>query len=698
MLADATGHLRPPVFDVDAEAHQISFEQLVGAAFARGSLSFRARARGPLDDLEVALDVSPGQTLRLFGESCALPAATAIHLGGDGVTLRDFRLRGSHGAELAIAGRVGLTGQLALSLDVRDFPFGKLPALAEADLPFSGRLSGRLQASGSTRAPLLAGRLTIDQATFQGRPIGGGALAITPRPGGAIHAEGQVIEGVTVDGTLAPAQGGLRGLATLQLRAVRLDPFLSLLPGGARAAGVVSGTLGARLGPSEAPSVEGRLSELALTVTGALPPRSRAGATAPPSPIHTLELHAVSEVRLSARAGGGPMRIEPARFAGTAGSVELWGETERGRSRGGVRGRLTLGAVAPLVLPWLSRLSGDLDFDVAAEAARAGATPVVTGTVQVATPVSFRIAGFPFDAHVASGRVRLGDDGVTHLDLPLTLGRGTMQLTGTVTSPVRGGPLIALDLAGDLDAHLLALAAPGAVTSAEGSAHLVAHLEGPPEHPSLSARLRPATVTLALRALPIFPLALTGGQIDVDDRSVTVRALQIDVARKIAVTIGAPGDGAAALDFGSLFDPRPARVALPLRGRLTAMPIPPAIIDDASFQLRLDGDLSRRARLAGEVTLARGRVPRARDKAAAGAAKPAASPWRSRPELGRVELALHARSQGGALTVEVPHLPDVHVDIDYRVGGTIAKPQVSGAAQGADLYSSFLLFLRGLFQ
>ena len=49
------------------------------------------------------------------------------------------------------------------------------------------------------------------------------------------------------------------------------------------------------------------------------------------------------------------------------------------------------------------------------------------------------------------------------------------------------------------------------------------------------------------------------------------------------------------------------------------------------------------------------------------------------------------------MTVEIPG-PDVHVDVDYHVTGTAAKPKVAGNLEGADLYSSFLLLLRKVFQ
>src|SRR5581483_8914722 len=227
-LADAAGHLQPPVLDVDARVRGLSITELVGPSFASGVLRFRARARGTLDGMTLAIDVPSDQTVRVFGELFHLPGSTVVQAGDQGLAVRDFRLRGADGTEIGLAGRIDRTGQLGLTLDVRAFPIGMLPAVAEAALPFSGQISGQLRAGGSVRAPELTGEMTIDQATFQGRSIGGGRLVVTPRAGGAIHAVGQVIEGVSVEGTLAPQANGPSGVATMQLRSLRLDPFLSL--------------------------------------------------------------------------------------------------------------------------------------------------------------------------------------------------------------------------------------------------------------------------------------------------------------------------------------------------------------------------------------------------------------------------------------------------------------------------------------
>jgi hypothetical protein len=721
-LTDAAGHLQPPIVDVDARARRISFTRLAGATFATGVLDFRARLRGALDDLTATVEVPAGQSLRVFGEVCELPASTTARFDGQALTLPDFRLRGRSGAELAFDGRIQRDGEVAVELGVRDFPIGQLPGLAEAGLPFAGTLSGAMRATGPVREPRFAGRLTIDHVRFQDRPIGGGALTVWPGPRGALHATGQIVEGVTVEGTMAPVEGSVRGEATMRLRAVRLDPFLASLPGGARAAGVVSGTLTARVDPHLAPQLDGQLSELALTVIGAIPPPARshgklaAPAAAPAPP--TLELHAVNQVRVSVRDGGKLLTLEAARFAGTPGSLEIGGQSVAGQASGWARGRLTLGSIAPVVLPWsrgvLTGLAGDLDFDLAA---RSGPTadPVVTGTVRVANPVSLRIAGLPLEARLASGTLRLDGDATTHLDLPITVGAGTLRLTGVVTSPVEGDPRVSIDLDGDLDAKLLALGAPRAVAWARGSARLTAHLQGRPlragvptgDDLALRARLLPSPITLALRAAPELTIELGGGPIDLDQQLVSVRALRVRAAGQADVTVGAPADGPAVIAIGPLLRPRAGRVSVPVRGRLTAVPVAPLVVDDASFALRLDGDLARRARLTGEVTVTAAHVPPGatkRSKAAPaagtkpGPGAPAASSWARRPELARLDLDVRARARPGAITVELDNLPDVHVGVDYRVRGTPLAPQISGNLQGADLFSSFALFLRRVFQ
>jgi hypothetical protein len=277
-----------------------------------------------------------------------------------------------------------------------------------------------------------------------------------------------------------------------------------------------------------------------------------------------------------------------------------------------------------------------------------------------------------------------------------------LRLAGTVSEPAFTGEQrrIALGLEGDLDAQLLSLMAPGLVASANGAARLEARADGLAERPAIRARLRPGEITVTLRALPILPIKIAGGKIDADDRTVTISELTVGVAvgahGRIDATVGAAADGVAAMSYGSLMDPHPTRFALPIRGRVTATPVSPVVVDDARFALRADGDVTGRARVSGEILLEKAHVPNATSAAAKAPAAPA-STASSRSELARIDLDVSARAEGGAGPGGMPG-PNVHVDVDYRITGTAAKPKVVGKFEGADVYSSFLLLLRRIFQ
>src|SRR5262249_26085258 len=160
-----------------------------------------------------------------------------------------------------------------------------------------------------------------------------------------------------------------------------------------------------------------------------------------------------------------------------------------------------------------------------------------------------------------------------------------------------------------------------------------------------------------------------------DDHGASITDLRVAAGAAnagIAATIGAAPDSAATLSYGSLLEPRPARIVVPVRGHVSSTPVAPAVIDDARFALRADGDLTQRTRVSGEIIIDKAHVPRAAlSKAASGSASGSASPKSTRPELARVDLDLTARSHGGAVDVDLPG-PDLHVDVDYRITGTAA--------------------------
>ena len=48
--------------------------------------------------------------------------------------------------------------------------------------------------------------------------------------------------------------------------------------------------------------------------------------------------------------------------------------------------------------------------------------------------------------------------------------------------------------------------------------------------------------------------------------------------------------------------------------------------------------------------------------------------------------------------VDVPHLPDLRVNLDMHVGGTVKRPVITGQPSGANIYSRFVLGLASLFR
>ncbi len=147
---------------------------------------------------------------------------------------------------------------------------------------------------------------------------------------------------------------------------------------------------------------------------------------------------------------------------------------------------------------------------------------------------------------MSSGEIRLDDNGVARLDLPVTLGAGVLGLAGTVTEPAFTGgaagsrstssPAISCPCAG--------ARAPQLIATARGTARLDARAEGTAARPAMRARLRPGNIVVTLRALPILPSTVRGGQIEVGDHAATVSALVVGVGvgahAGVDATVGAP--------------------------------------------------------------------------------------------------------------------------------------------------------------
>jgi hypothetical protein len=442
------GWLPAPVSDLKVQADRVSIEQLIGNAFVTGAISARLRVSGPLGENDVRVAFPPREGLHILGEWYELPPAISFRLDGEGLQGGPVRVRGDEGAELGAAGRIGLDGHLDLAVTVHQYPFRKLPALKDADLPFSGRLSGQLRLTGDAEQPRMVGALSIDGARFRDQPIGGGLLAITSESQGRIRARGQLMEGVSMDGTLAPRAAGLEGDGAVQFDRLRMDPFLAGLPGGIKAVGTVTGNARMQMAAGSAPSFSVRLTEVTLALKG---PATKSAA---------MDLRTDGEVRLSIRGGrNAAMRLQPVRLVGAAGSFLVAGDSDGGMSSATVSGRLNLAALASLAAPWIDALSGAVDLDLRAAVDRVGRTRVAKGRVSIATPVSFRLRDQRAlgVAQIHAGQIDVDDETVSLRSVELGIGHlvrmtigAERALPGTILLRMTGPRAIdlgAIDLA-----------------------------------------------------------------------------------------------------------------------------------------------------------------------------------------------------------------------------------------------------------
>jgi hypothetical protein len=124
-----------------------------------------------------------------------------------------------------------------------------------------------------------------------------------------------------------------------------------------------------------------------------------------------------------------------------------------------------------------------------------------------------------------------------------------------------------------------------------------------------------------------------------------------------------------------------------------------ATVDHAKVALRVRGT-SRQLALSGNVDLMSAHVRADALKGSSGgggAGKSGKGPLAGHPEIETMALDVRVRSDGGALHVDVNNLPDLRVDVDMHVGGTVKKPSITGGPRGANVWSRFVLALVRLF-
>lgn len=680
--------LPSPAIDVRLAVAGLSIERLLGARLISGQLSLQARARGTFEALTLQARLTGGQRVRMLGGTMGLPAVLSLSLAGGTITLAPLTLTGAAGETLAARGTITTAGRLAFQARATSLPLRPLIAWAAGvpanEVPVDGRLATELALAGDLAAPSATGTVTLEGAQFRGQPLGGGVLAITTGAQGQLRAHGMLVDALPLDAVLQLAPSGARLTATLTLDRVALDPFLvplaARLPA-ARMTGEASGILALSLSPGAAPKLEATLSHLALS--------ARAPGSVPGPP---LTLESPGPVHVTARLGA--IRLDPARFSGSAGDLLLAGEWRGDSGSGRARGRLKVAAFAPWAGKAVTSLDGELDVDATLGFGRGGAT--AAGSVTIAAPVRARLATLPFDVAASAGRLVLGDHGASVDDLVLEVAGARLRAAGRFTVDGVGPPRVALSFRGAFEARRLEALARGYLRDAEGEASVTGHLDGVFSRPVLHARLNVAGVAFTL--MPgANRLRFAGGDIAVQGGTPSLTAslshvdLRIGDGNQLVVGGDAGGPGRVRLTSGGALE-----VDLPAQGRVRALATPVAIVDSAAFGVRLTGVPGESLRLAGTIFIDAAHVPPSlrRPKKPA----PAAPGDTARAVLNATRLDLRIRSQPRAVTVEVAHVPDLHAALDYHLGGTVGTPEAKGSLKPAGVYSAVAFFLARLLE
>jgi len=685
----ARAWLASPAFDLTLEAARTSVEQLLGTRLVTGEISLRARARGTLQALTLDARVPAGQRVRVLGQTLDLPRTLSLSLDGGTITLAPLVLSGASGDKLAAEGSVTTAGGLALKARATDLALRPLIAwaagMAAHDVPLDGRLGTALSLTGDMASPAVTGTVTIARAQFGGRSLDGGVLALTTGPHGALRVRGTLIDGIPLDAALQLGAPGPRLAATLTLSRVRLDPFLALLAAPLPAAtmtGEASGVLALSVTPGAQPRMDADLSRLSVSARPAGAPATAA-----------ITLQAAAPIHVAAQPGG--VRLEPARFSGSAGELLISGDWEQQTGALHAQGRLNATAFAPFIPAGLALVDGALAVDMTISMGKTTGTSA-QGSVAIAAPLRARPPGLPFEVVATEGRLALMHDDARIDDLIVTVGGARLSAQGHVTVGGPGPPRAALTFGGPLPARLIEPFARGYLRDAQGELRVTGRLDGPLARLVLHSRMNVGGVAFTL--MPgANRIRFAGGEIAVDGGVAALEVALTNVDLRVGdgnqVVLG--GESGAAGRLRLALRPAPSLlIDLPARGDVRTLATPVAIIDAASFRVRLTGVPGRTLRLGGDVFIDAAHVPPSlrRPKKPA----PAAPGDTARAVLNATQLDLHIRSKPRAVTVEVAHVPDLHAALDYHLGGTVGAPLVKGAVKPAGVYSSVLFFLARL--
>ncbi len=698
--------LRSPGLEFRLEGKQIALQSLITGGLVSGNISFAVTASGPLRRPKIRFTMPAGLTAHVLGQSWQI-AGVDLEVDPEGVAVRLLQASGKTGGEIQIEGHMRFVPKampIEWRLRITDLPVAAVLAAARVDVPAVGLLSVDLRLSGSSKAPLIDGTIGLHGIVVMGVALGDATLNLGAMESG-VSVKGTLFNRFTVDATAQLSSAGLRAKGSLFFTHLVLEDLALQLRGNREidelvgqlkdldAHAVLSGHVGVEIQPGIPLAIQTTLTELAASISQEI--------TEPGGQVSTRRIGLQNDGDLRAMVAGDHIVLEQARFITDAGRFSVTGELQGESLRAALSGQLDLELLQPLLRKRIEKLGGAVSLEVKVS----GTTkqPLVDGTLAISRPVTAVPAGFHSPIAVPSGVLHLQSDAVDLKDLTVSVAGATLRLSGRAGLGANFVPTtLALQANGEVSASLLESLAPDAVSDVSGSARIDAKVSGTLAEPNLSARIDLGEIQMRLRGISS-RVAVESGTVELSSHELLLREVKVRVNDDGRLLIGAAGVRPGRVRIVSL---RPklilGKVDLPLRGERLVYRSPGVEIDDLSFTLELSGDLQDSLSLGGDVRLVSGRysqdfnvrnlmlTPRINESES----RPF---WEGMPLLENLELGLRVRTLGDGFMVQNNLAPEIYLQVDLLVGGTLSAPTLAGDVRPTD-GRFHILGLRGDFE
>ena len=672
--------LAAPIIDIKALGQRIDLGDILKSPALRGRLSFEAWAKGPTNKLLGRLTLPPDTELELLGQTWRI-AGFDVSVDPKVLVLRSTQIRRDKGGQLQIEGRLdlGSAQQMKWSIRIIDFPLDDIPGVAPGSVPpLQGTLNAQLEITGSPKAPLLTGAVQLASVAVGDLKLGNAQLSLVGLPPGGTHVEGNLFNLFSVKADVSLPKAGPTVTAELAFKDLQLQALAPAIMERVGFSGQITGKAKVALQPGKPLDVELRLEDLNL----ASRPRNDLLGGGPP-------LRVKNDGSIVARIRGDKISLEPTRLDTTGGLIELGGTVQGDQIKNAIiRGQLDLALLAPALAPYVQRSEGNITLALRAHGPIAH--PSVEGNLTVTRPIEVRFPTLDLPVSVPEGRIKISATDLELQSLIVVVGDSRLKLQGRAAfnknyEITRYG--IGVD--GSLNAKILPLLAPGAVTEADGIMELRGRIGGTPAKPDFDAKVLIKKVSLRLRDLGRL-IRVETGELTLNTQEARIANLRATIDDQGTITIGENGEEPGRLVFEQILPTLKIKYArLPVRGeRLAYRSAGLFALEDIGFSLELEGDFKKQLSLSGDVRIISGRFTKdvaIRDLAISSRLMGEGyGRSESNPLLQDMRLDLRVRTIGDTFLIQNNVAPEIYALVDLHVGGTVSQPQLDGTILPTD--------------